>query len=532
MNRQPLSKSIQFGALIALMALIPVLVQPVVAQDKKVEQPPAKQTNDPAKDPKNGEKAQDPKTKDAGAKPEATPQLKPTTRKLRPWEVRWRADRKTVKLRTELDVQTSLGERFMSLVGLAILIGFCLIMSKNRRHVPWRLVLMGVGLQILFGAIMLRTDAGAFAFQKINDVVSSLLNYSDKGSEFLFGDLLGYDFGRSTFAFKVLPTIIFFSSLMTVLYHIGIMQWLVKIIAVAMQKTMRTSGAETLSAAGNIFVGQTEAPLLIKPFVDDMTESELMAVMTGGFATVAGGVMAAYVGLLDPFFPGVAGHLLTASVMSAPAALVCAKIMIPEVDPKASKTYGSVQMNLEKPDVNIIDAAARGASEGLKLTLNVGAMLLAFIALVALADDLLGYSCHLAGLDSLLGFVGDERISMSFLLGKLLAPVAYIMGVPWEDAEKVGALLGKKTVLNEFVAYLDLAMQFAKDPNYLRPRSLIICSYALCGFANFASVAIQIGGISGIAPKRRSDLARLGLRAMVAGTLAAFMTGTVAGLLV
>ena len=498
--------------------------KPKSASDKKVDK------DKEAGDKKAGDKEAGDKEAEKGASEEAVKAAKRGP--LRSWETRWRRQNKSVKFPERAGAKASFFERFMSLVGIAILLVICLCFSNSRKHVSWRLVAIGVGLQIFFGFIMLNTAVGSFIFDSANQIVMSLLKFSDKGASFLFGDLLALDFSGSFIAFQVLPTIIFFSSLMTVLYHIGIMQWIVKIIAIVMQKTMGTSGAETLSAAGNIFVGQTEAPLLIKPFVDDMTESELMAVMTGGFATVAGGVMAAYVSMLEPFYPGVAGHLLTASVMSAPAALVCAKIMIPEVDPKASKTYGSVEMSEEKPDVNLIDAAARGAGEGLKLALNVGAMLLAFIALVALADSLLGYVCHLTTIDSWLGFGAEERVSMSFVLGKVLAPIAFVMGVPWEDAEKVGALLGTKTVLNEFVAFHDLMLAFSENPNYLRPRSLIICSYALCGFANFASIAIQIGGISGIAPKRRSDLARLGLRAMIAGTLAAFMTGTVAGLLI
>lgn len=492
-----------------------------LGQDKK------KDKQAPTTQKEGSKKGQDPQAKDGeGTKPKAE-----SRGPLKPWEQRWRSQikPKTFEIR---EVESSLSDRLRGLIGLAVLLGICVAFSKNRKHIPWKLVATGLGLQLLFGLLMLKSSVGAAIFDEVKKIVDLLLGFSDKGSGFLFGDLLNFDFGRAGFAFKVLPTIIFFSSLMTVLYHLGIMQFVVKIMAMAMQKTMKTSGAETLSAAGNIFVGQTEAPLLIAPFVDQMTESELMAVMTGGFATVAGGVMAAYVGLLQPFFPDVAGHLLTASVMSAPAALVCAKIMIPELNPKASATYGSIQIKLKRPDVNIIDAAARGASEGLKLCLNVGAMLLAFIALIALADSALGWTCNLVGIDTLLGFGEDERVTISFFLGKILAPLAWLMGVEWDDAEKVGALLGKKTVLNEFVAYLDIAIGYSQDDNYLSPRSLIICSYALCGFANFSSIAIQIGGISGIAPSRRSDLARLGFRAMIAGTLAAFMTGTVAGLII
>jgi CNT family concentrative nucleoside transporter len=290
-------------------------------------------------------------------------------------------------------------------------------------------------------------------------------------------------------------------------------------MAWVMQKTLGTSGAETLSAAGNIFVGQTEAPLMIKPFIQSMTMSELHAVMTGGFATVAGGVLAAYVGMLMAYFPDIAGHLMAASVMSAPAALVMAKLMVPEEDEPA--TRGSLDLELEQPDVNVIDAASRGASEGLGLALNVGAMLLAFIALIALLNAVIGWGG---------GLVGLEGLSLEGLLGRVLAPLAWLMGVPWSDAVTVGSLLGLKTVLNEFVAYLQLST-LLQEGGELQPRSVIISIYALSGFANFSSIAIQIGGIGGIAPSRRHDLSRLGLRAMVAGSFAAFMTATVAGML-
>ncbi|HEY8470207.1 MAG TPA: nucleoside transporter C-terminal domain-containing protein, partial [Longimicrobiales bacterium] len=335
------------------------------------------------------------------------------------------------------------------------------------------------------------------------------------------------------FAFNVLPTIIFFSSLMTVLYHLGIMQKVVQGIAWVMMRTMRTSGAETLSAAGNIFVGQTEAPLLIKPFVGTLTMSELMAVMVGGFATVAGGVMAAYVGMLVGYFPDIAGHLLAASVMSAPAALAIAKTMFPEKEEPV--TRGKLRVAVESPDANVIDAAARGAAEGLTLALNVGAMLLAFIALIATINSLLGWIGDAVGLTAWLrdaGAIGEgQRLTLEVLLGWLLAPVAWLMGVPWKDAVEVGALLGIKTVANEFLAYQQLSVMLGSGTD-LSARSVIIATYALCGFANFSSIAIQIGGIGGIAPARRSDLARIGLRAMIGGTIAAFMTATVAGIII
>jgi CNT family concentrative nucleoside transporter len=283
---------------------------------------------------------------------------------------------------------------------------------------------------------------------------------------------------------------------------------------------MGTSGAETLSAAGNIFVGQTEAPLLIKPFIENMTRSELMAVMTGGFATVAGGVLAAYVGMLVAYFPDIAGHLMAASVMSAPAALVIAKIMIPERG--EPETRGTLELDLERPDVNVIDAASRGASEGLQLALNVGAMLLAFIALIALVNALIAWGG---------GLVGLEDLTLERILGWILAPLAWIMGVSWADAPTVGALMGIKTVVNEFVAYLGLS-DLLSGAGSLSPRSAVIATYALSGFANFSSIAIQIGGIGGIAPSRRHDLSRIGLRAMIGGSIAAFMTAAIAGMMI
>jgi CNT family concentrative nucleoside transporter len=429
---------------------------------------------------------------------------------LNSWEQNWHNVRPLQTFRNVTIVSTP-GQRTMSLVGLAVLIGICFAFSNNRSAIPWKLVGMGIGLQVFFGLVMVHTAFGQAVFEGVKNIVDILLGYSNKGASLLFGDLTNFGFAGAGFGFSVLPTIIFFSSFMTVLYHLGVMQWIVKLIAVAMVKTMGTSGAETLSAAGNIFVGQTEAPLLIKPFVKDMTESELMAVMTGGFATVAGGVMAAYVGMLRPYFPDIAGHLLTASVMSAPAALLCAKIMVPEPDPKKSRTYGKLEMKAtDTLDANVIDAAARGASEGLTLALNVGAMLLAFTALVYLLDDLLGWLCHLTAIDSALKFADSERVSLAWLLGKILSPIAFLMGVDWADAEKVGTLLGQKTVLNEFFAYAELANHCSKNPDYITPRSFLICTYALCGFANFASIAIQVGGISTISPERRSDLARLG----------------------
>jgi CNT family concentrative nucleoside transporter len=464
---------------------------------------------------------------------------------------------------TGQSLDTPLFDRLRSVFGVLMLLGVAWILSNNRAKIPWRLVAWGLGLQLLFAVFILKTPAGADIFQALNTAVVALLAFTVEGARFIFGDLVlntvpvgtggvgAGDFQATSgtvartgafFAFNVLPTIIFFSSLMTVLYHLGIMQIVVKGIAWVMQRTMRTSGAETLSAAGNIFVGQTEAPLLIKPFVSRMTQSELMAVMTGGFATVAGGVLAAYVGLLVTFFPDIAGHLIAASVMSAPAALMIAKIMHPEdgtpetagqlvlshrppPDDSVHSEHGPddlyVPLEIDRPDVNAIDAAARGASEGLQLALNVAAMLLAFIALIALINAVLGGA---------FGLIGIEGVTLEGTLGWLLAPVTYLMGVPWVDAAAVGELMGIKTVLNEFVAYIELSSVLGGEG--LQPRSVIIATYALSGFANFSSIAIQIGGIGGIAPERRSDLSKLGLRAMIGGSLAAFLTATVAGMIV
>jgi CNT family concentrative nucleoside transporter len=443
--------------------------------------------------------------------------------------------------RVSQGLDTPLLPRLRSLLGMFLLLGLAWAMSVKRSELAWRVILWGVGLQLIFALFILKTPVGAGIFDWLNTVVVALLGFTVEGARFVFGDLVYNNVpvgvgavgsnapiqevpGQvartgASFAFNVLPTIIFFSSLMTVLYHIGIMPLLVKGVAWVMQRTLNTSGAETLSAAGNIFFGQTEAPLMIKPFFEKMTMSELHAVMTGGFATVAGGVLAAYVGMLVAYFPDIAGHLIAASVMSAPAALVMAKLMYPEDGEPVTK--GKKKIDLKSPDVNVIDAAARGAGEGLGLALNVGAMLLAFIALIAMANALLGW----AG-----GLVGLGGLSFQQILGWVLAPLAWFMGVPWVDAVTVGSLLGMKTVVNEFVAYMELS-SLLQQAGSLQPRSIIITIYALSGFANFSSIAIQLGGIGGLAPSRRHDLSKVGLRAMIAGSLAAFMTATIAGML-
>lgn len=457
-------------------------------------------------------------------------------------------------------------QRAISLLGLFVMVGLAWAMSSARRRFPWRLVAWGIGLQLVFGVFVLKTSVGLALFSFLNTVIARLLQFTEDGSRFLFGAYLDQEFSM---ALKVLPTIIFFSSLMSVLYHLGLMQRLVSGFAWVMQRTLKTSGAETLSAAANIFVGQTEAPLVVKPFIGRMTRSELMAVMTGGFATVAGGVLAAYVGMLSGHFPEIGGHLIAASVLSAPAALLIAKVMVPETETPA--TASTLEMNDERPHANVIDAAAGGATEGLKLMLNVGAMLLAFLALVAMINYLVGLpalwhnestwaalrlaleqgghaipagcqnpdgagalaTCIEQGLalHPAPGLAAWEPWSLQRALGYLFWPIAFVMGVPVDDCAAVATLLGEKLVLNELVAYLELAHMLDAG-SAISHRAVVIATYALCGFANLGSIAIQIGGISGIAPERRADLARLGPRAMIAGTLAANMTACVAGLLV
>ena len=400
-------------------------------------------------------------------------------------------------------------ERLIGLLGLGVFVGFSYLTSVNRKAVRWRPVLWGFALQILFALLILRTAVGLAVFQWLGNVVSAFLDYSDAGASFVFGE----NFEDFFFAFKVLPTIIFFSAFISVLYHYGILQFVVSAIARLMIRTMKTSGSETLSAAGNIFVGQTEAPLLIKPYVSTMTLSELHAVMTGGFATIAGGVLAAYVSFGIP-----AEHLIAASVMSAPAALAISKIMFPETE--KSPTQGNVSLIVEKTSVNGIDALTTGTLDGLRLALNVGAIIIAFLGVLAAANALIGFFG---------GLVGYPELSLESILAVLLAPIAWLMGVQWADCSAVGTLLGKKTILNEFIAYLDL--QALIEENAISERSVIIATYALCGFANIGSIGIQIGGIGGIAPERQSDLARISFRAMVAGTLACFTTACIAGIL-
>jgi CNT family concentrative nucleoside transporter len=419
------------------------------------------------------------------------------------------------------------------LFGLAVLIGIAWSFSRNRRAVSLKLVLTGVALQIAFAALVLDVPAGRAVLSAIAAGFIRLLGFVDVGSRFLFGKLAdGPSFGF-VFAVQVLPTIIFFSSLTGVLYHLGVLQRVVKAMAWAITKALNVSGAETTSVCANVFVGQSEAPLTIRPYLEKMTDSELVTVMIGGMAHVAGSVMGAYVGLLggdDPtqrqFF---AKHLLTASVMAAPATLVVAKILMPETGEPL--TRGTVKLEVTKTAANVVDAAASGAGDGLRLALNVGAMLLAFISLVALVNaplEWLGRAGGGAVNGALSAWAGRPlALSLQTILGAVCAPVAWLIGVPWSDAPLVGSFIGEKVVINEFVAYADLSAHLGQ----LQQHSQVIAAYALCGFANFSSIAIQIGGIGSLAPTRRHDVARFGLLAVLGGSIATFMTATIAGVL-
>ncbi|HCR31924.1 MAG TPA: NupC/NupG family nucleoside CNT transporter [Stenotrophomonas sp.] len=424
-----------------------------------------------------------------------------------------------------------LGRIGFGLFGLAVLIGITWLFSNNKRAVDWKLVITGITLQIAFAALVILVPGGRDVFDALGKGFVKILSFVNEGSGFIFGSLMDTQNYGFIFAFQVLPTIIFFSALMGVMYHLNIMQGIVRVMAWSITKVMRVSGAETTSVCASVFIGQTEAPLTVRPYIAKMTQSELLTMMIGGMAHIAGGVLAAYVGMLGGGDPAqqafYAKHLLAASIMAAPATLVVAKLLIPETG--TPLTRGTVKMEVEKTSSNIIDAAAAGAGDGLKLALNIGAMLLAFIALIALLNAPLTWIGDVTGLAAAIG----KPTNLSTIFGYVLAPIAWVIGTPWADATTVGSLIGQKVVINEFVAYTELSQivngQIAGVS--LSDEGRLIATYALCGFANFSSIAIQIGGIGGLAPERRHDLAKFGLRAVLGGTIATFMTATIAGVL-
>ena len=405
-------------------------------------------------------------------------------------------------------------ENYTGILGIIVLLGIAFLLSNNKTLINKNIIFWGLGLQISFAIIILKTSFGKTLFFYFNILIVKLISFADAGSDFLFTSFIpevGYDQALINFAFRALPVIIFFSSLIAATYHLGVIQIIIKNIAKVMEKTMKTSGAETLSISANIFVGQTEAPILIRPYISKMTNSELMTVMVGGFSTVAGSVMALYVTWLNNI-PEIAGHLLAASVMSAPAALMVAKIIYPET--QSYQIINSNSIKLKSQDNNLVDAIGRGATDGLKLAANVAAMLIAFISLVAMINFIL----------SLLG------TSMQEMLGLLFKPLAWTMGIPWADAKIVGTLMGEKIVLTELIAFRDLSDYVSN--NTISERSVIIASYALCGFANFGSIGIQLGGIGSMAPKRKKDLSKLVFKAMLGGAIASWLTASIVGILI
>lgn len=424
-----------------------------------------------------------------------------------------------------------------AILGMVVLLGICYAFSRNRSNIDWRLVAMGIGLQLILAVFILKVPGVSEGFDWVAEKFVKLLSFSDKGAEFLFGSLItdSQSFGY-IFAFRVLPTIVFFSAISAILYYFGILQLVVKGMAWVMAYTMRLSGPESLATAANVFIGQTEAPLIIKPYLENMSRSEMMCLMTGGMATIAGGVFAAYIGFLggdDPFMQQYfAKHLLTASIISAPAAIVAAKMLLPETEQK------DIDKQLEMAEAsanNLLDAISRGTTDGLKLAVNVGVMLLVFTALVYLVNEgLVGTIGRIGGLNEWVVESTNGRFegfTFTYLLGLVFAPIAWILGTPSEDILLVGQLLGQKTVINEFFAYAELNT-LRESGQSLQPRSLLIATYALCGFANFASIGIQIGGIGAIAPGQRKTLTELGILALIGGTVASFLTAVIASVLV
>lgn len=424
--------------------------------------------------------------------------------------------------------------RALSALGIFVFIFVAYLASNNRKAIAWKYVGYSLILQFVLALLVLGVPVLGFhgplefIFESANTAILKILNFSDEGSRFLFGSLLDTEKNGFIVAFTVLPTIVFMSSLMSVLYYVGLMKWVVNFFAMIMHKTLHISGAEALSSAANIFVGQTEAPLVIKPFLKNSTGSEMFCIMVGGMANVAGGVLAAYVGFLKDLIPGIGGHLLTASVLSAPAAIITAKVIFPET--KKPETLGALPKDIENPNSNLVEAAANGASEGVGLAINVGGMLVAFIALISMTDYLLVSLGQTISFSSWAPTLTGQpmELSLAWIMSWIFSPVSFFMGIPWEDLGAISAILGKKTVFNEFVAYLDLA----KNGQSLNQRSMIIASYALCGFANFSSIAIQIGGIGSLVPERKKQLAHLGLKAVLGGSLASFMVACIAGVLI
>ncbi len=401
-------------------------------------------------------------------------------------------------------------ERAISFLGICVFIGICYAMSVNRQAVRWRTVAWGLGLEFILAIVILKTSWGLNIFKSLGNIVGNFLAFSDVGAKFVFGE----NFKDHLFAFQILPTIIFFSSFISILYYYGILQRVVNALAWLMMKTMKTSGSESLSCAGNIFLGPTEAALMVKPYLANMTKSELHAVMTGGFATIAGGVLGAYLSFGIP-----PEHLIAAFFMTSPVALIVSKIMYPETE--VSETTEKVNIDIKSNYVNVLDAATSGAIDGVKLAVNVGVIIIAFLSLLAAVNASLSWLGNLAGY---------PQLSLEGMLSLIMFPVAWLMGIPWADCGQVGALLGKKTILNEFIAYLDLGELIKKQE--ISQRSAIITTYALCNFANIGSIGITIGGMTGIAPNRQQDLARMGLRTMIGGLLAGFITAGIAGILI
>lgn len=422
------------------------------------------------------------------------------------------------------------------IIGITFLLGVCFLLSKKRKAIDWKLVASGLFLQIVFALLVLKVEVVAIAFDWVSSGIVQFLKLSDAGAEFIFGGLITdmNTFGY-IFAFKVLPTIVFFSAFTSVLYYLGVLQKIVWLFAWIMSKTMKLSGAESLAAAANIFIGQTEAPLVVKPYLDKMTKSEILSVMVGGMATIAGGVLAAFIGFLggdsDAEKIMFTKHLLTASIMSAPAALLVAKMLLPQTE--QAKVNKDLKISKDKIGTNILDAISRGTTEGVKLAVNVGAMLLVFTALIAVVNGALSLIGSF-GLNETIAEITNNRyneLSLQFCLGYIFAPVAWLIGVASEDMVLVGQLLGEKTIINEFIAYGSLR-DMKNAEAFSSSKSVIIATYALCGFANFASIGIQIGGIGVLAPSQRTNLAKFGIKALIGGTVAALLTATLAGMII